>query len=344
MAFSATELLEARAFYDDVASGKFQTNELRRPVINTTYAFLDSTPMSIVGGKSTLDALKKSGEQLTKIPTLTKLSADNGTTRTCATSSVEGDSALTTVSYSTYSEGFSMSELLYANNDIPYQAALRHLLNEKMVLIMQRLEQNLVSYLEANYASTHNATSGGLATFTGGIGAVSLANKNEYFSRLATMMMQNNFMPSYTHVHSMGLTNRIMLQQFEGSGNSNNLAPQQTGFNHYAANLVPTTGSTEGTSFVFVPGTVGLLNYNNRLHTANRVEGYDIWTTIANPFAPALTFDLKVKTACTDNSGTSSARGADLVTKYELVLEFARYKAYTSTTDTGIYKFQLANA
>jgi hypothetical protein len=108
--------------------------------------------------------------------------------------------------------------------------------------------------------------------------------------------------------------------------------------------LLQTTGSTEGSSFVFVPGTVGLINYNNKLHTEGRSINGDTWTTIANPYAPSLPFDLKVKEACTDNSGTSSSRGADLTTKYELVLEFAKFKAYTSTTDTGIYKFQLANA
>ena len=345
MAYAATELQEARAFYDDVASGRFQTNELRRPIINTTRAFMDSTPFSVLGGKETLEKIKKSGDQTTKVPILTKLTADNGTARTCATSGAEGDTALTTLSYTTYVEKFKISTLMLQNNDISYQTTLRHLMNEKMRILMQRLETNLAAYLESSHATTSGAeTQATIGTFTGDIGIVALADKNEYFSRLTTAMMQNNFAGPYQHVHSMGLSNRIMLQQNEGSGNSNNLAPQQQGFTHYGANLVPTTGSTEGTSFVFVPGTVGLLSYNNVLHRNNTQHGDDIWTTIANPFMPGLTFDLKSTTACTDNSGTSTHRGADLVTYFELVLEFSRYKAYTSDGDTGIYKFQLADA
>lgn len=345
MAYSATELLEARAFFEDVAAGKVQQNELRRPIANTVKAFTDSTPFAVTGGESTLESLKKASEQTAKLPVQTKMTTDSGTARSCATSTTDSDSALITLSWSTYTEQFYMSELLHANNDINFQAALRHKMAEKMRILMQRLEANLISYLESSYASTSGAqTAATIGTYTGNIGIVSLANKNEYFSRLHTAMMQNDFYGPYSHVHSMGLVNRIMLQQNEGSGNSNNLAPQQSGFTHYAANLMPTTGSTEGTSFVFVPGTVGLLNFNNVLHRSNRVSGQDTWTTVANPFFPSLPFDLKIKEACTDNSGTNANRGADLTTKFELVLEFSRFKAYTSTGDTGIYKFQLANA
>ena len=338
MAYTATELLEARVFFENVASGKFQANELRRPVTNCTNSFINSTPFAVTGGASTIENLKKSGEQALKIPVQTKMVTDGGTARSCASATTESGSALTTLTYSTYTEGFYMSELLHANNDIDFQASLRHKLSEKMNILMQRLEANLCAYLESSASAVSSSTMG---TLSSGVDTISLANKKEYFSRMTTAMMQNNFMPNYSHVHSMGLVNDIMLQQYEGAGNAANLSPQQDVFTHYAANLIPTTGSTSAASFVFVPGTVGLVNFNNKLHTGNAVSGANTWTTMANPFAPGLPFDLKITTGCTDNSGEATA---DLTTSFELVLQFARFKAYTSNTDTGIYKFQLANA
>ncbi len=342
MAYSATELLEARVFFENVAAGRIQTNELRRPVIGATKAMLASTPFAVTGGAATIENIKKSDEQSVKLPVQTKMTTDGGTARSCATSTADSDSALITLSWSTLTEGFYMSELLHANNDINFQAALRHKLSEKMNIIMQRYEVIAAAYFEANSSAVNLSTQG--STALSAITNIAVANKNEYFSRLYTGMLQNNFSGPYYHVHSMGLMNQIMLQQNEGSGNSNNLAPQQDGFTHFGTNLVPTTGSTSGTSFTFVPGTVGVVNFNGTLHKQNRVSGQDTWTTIANPFAPELGFDLKIKEACTDNSGVVSTRGADLTTKFELVLEYANFKAYTSNTDTGIYKSQLSTS
>lgn len=340
MAYSATELLEARVYFENVAAGKIQANELRRPITGAANAIIASTDYAVLGGRSTIESMKKSSEQTVKLPVLTKMTSDGGTARSCASSTADSDSAMITLTYSTLTEGFYMSELLHANNDINFQMALRHKLAEKMKIIMQRYEVIAAAYLESNYSLVNLSTQG--TTALSAITNIAVANKSEYFSRLYTGMLQNNFSGPFYHVHSMGLMNQIMLQQNEGSANQNNLAPQQDGFTHFGTNLVPTTGTTSGTSFVFVPGTVGVVNFNNPLHRSNRTVGQDTWTTIANPFAPDLAFDLKIKEACTDNSGTQATRGADLTTKFELVLEYANFKAYTSNTDTGIYKAQLA--
>lgn len=339
-AYAATELLEARAFLEDAQAGKIQQNELRRPITGALNAYVASTPSLILGGSDTLTRIKNSSEQVTKVPVLTKLTADNGTVRKCGTTG-EGDSAMVTLSYQTLYEGFAMSELLYANNMVAYQQALRHNFMEKFRILHQRLEVLLAAHLEANKSAVNNGT---INTFDNPTDTmqVAFANRNQMFASIMTEMMENNFMPEFFNVHSMGQKMYQMLQQFEGSGNQNNLAPQQEGFKHYGSNLVTPPTGTENSSYIFVPGTVGIIGpWMNKLHREGRVAGQDTWTNIPDPFIPGWVWELKIQTGCVDNSGVSAGREADLVTSFGISGEFAFVKAYTSNTDTGIYKYSL---
>lgn len=342
LAYSATELLEARAYLADAQAGKIQSNELRRPPTGALNAFIDSTPSLILGGNMTLENIKNSTEQVTKVPVLTKLTQGSGTARLCGTGGAEGDSAMVTLSYQTLVEQFSMSELLYANNLVSYQAALRHNFMEVFRNLHNRLETIMAAYLQTNRSAINSGTTN---TWISSIKTmmVALANKNQYFASIMSEMGENNFSAPFANVHTMNQRMYQMLQQLEGSGNSNNLAPQQDGFTHYGSNNFSTAATGTTSSFIFVPGTVGLVGpWKNALHRQGADIGTDTWTTIPDPFIPGWTWELKIKRGCIDNSGVSTGREADLVTQFVISGEFAPMKAYTSTTDTGIYKYAIS--
>lgn len=339
-AYAATELLEARAFLEDAQAGKIQQNELRRPITGALNAYVASTPSLILGGSGTLESIKNSHEQVTKVPVLTKLTADNGTVRKCGTTGT-GDSAMVTLSYQTLYEGFAMSELLHDNNIVAYQAALRHNFMEKFRILHQRLEVLLAAHLEANKSAVNNGSINNFDIPTSTM-QVAFANRNQMFASIMTEMAENNFMPEFMNVHSMGQKMYQFLQQLEGAGNQNNLAPQQNGFIHHGSNLVTPPTGTENSSYIFVPGTVGIIGpWMNKLHRKGAVSGPDTWTTIPDPFIPGWVWELKIQTGCVDNSSVSVGREADLVTSFGISGEFAFVKAYTSNTDTGIYKYSL---
>jgi hypothetical protein len=174
---------------------------------------------------------------------------------------------------------------------------------------------------------------------------VSLANKNQYFASIIAEMGENDFTGNFFNVHSMAQKLPQLLQQLEGSGNQNNLAPQQDAFSHYGTNNQATASGTSSGSYIFVPGTVGVVGpWINMLHREGAENGTDVWSTIPDPFIPGWTWELKIKKACTDSSSSVTGGQADLVDQFVISGEFAFVKAYTSTTDTGIYKYAQLHA
>lgn len=335
--YTATEILDAWAIVEDALAGKMNQNELRRPYTGALTAFFDSTPNLILGGAEKLEQIKQSSDQVVKIPVVKKLTGTDATTRSCGTAN-QGDSAEVTLSYSGYFEGFSISRLMMKNNKISYQAVLRHNLMETFKNLHQRLDVAAVAYLESNKSAVNNGT---INTFNAPSDTmqVALANQNQYFASITAEMAENDFNGTLYNVHSVAQIMRQALQQYEGSGNSNNLAPQQNNFAHYMTNNYAAPSGAQSGSYIFVPGTVGIVPFIDGLCRDGADLGTDVWGTIPDPFVPGLTWELKITRNCTDSSATVTGGQRDIVDMWEIGAEFSFVKAYTSDTDTGIYKY-----
>jgi hypothetical protein len=336
--YASTVLLDAYSYIADSLAGKINQNELRRPLTGGLRAFIDSAPNLIMGGSATLENLKKSSAQATKVPVLTKLSAANLTARTCGTTNA-GDSSTVDLSYSTYAEPFSISHLMMKNNQVDYAIALRHGLMECFRNLHNRLDVAGVAYLESNKSSVND---GSINQWNGPTDTmhVTLANKNQYFASITTEMAENDFNGLAYNVHTVSQMLQKILQGNEGSANNTNLAPQLSAFEHYATNNFAVASGTQSSSYIFVPGTVGIVGpWINGLHREGHENGTDVWTTIPDPFIPGWVWELKINKACTDSSSSVTGGQADLVDQYVISGEFAFVKAYTSTSDTGIYKY-----
>lgn len=336
--YTTTEVLDAWAIIDDALAGKMNQNELRRPFTGGLNAINDSTPSLVMGGADKLDAIRKASGQASNVPVVKKLTATDATVRSCGTTN-QGDSASVALSYSTYAEGFSISRLMMANNMINYQAVLRHNILETFKNLHQRLDVASVSYLESNKSAVND---GSINTFNGPSDTmqVSLANRVQYFASITAEMAENDFDGNLYNVHSVAQMMQQQLQQYEGSGNSNNLAPQQSNFAHYKTNNFAAPSGAQSGSYIFVPGTVGVIGpWINQLHREGADLGTDVWATIPDPFIPGWVWELKIKKNCTDSSSTVTGGQRDIVDMWEISGEFAFTKAYTSNTDTGIYKY-----
>jgi len=277
--YTTTEILDAWAIVEDALAGKMNQNELRRPFTGALNAINDSTPNLILGGSDKLESIKKSTAQVTNIPVVKKLTATDATVRSCGTVN-QGDSASVAVTYSTFAEGFSVSRLMMANNMVGYQAVLRHNLMETFKNLHQRLDVAGVSFLESNKSAVNN---GSINTFNGPSDTmqVAAANQAQYFASVTTEMAENDFDGTLFNVHSTAQILRQMLQQFEGSGNQNNLAPQQSNFAHYRTNNFATPSGSQSGSYIFVPGTVGIIGpWINAIHREGADLGTDVFATI----------------------------------------------------------------
>ena len=341
--YTATEVLDAWALIDDALAGKMNQNELRRPFTGALNAISDSTPSLILGGSESLERIKKSTAQLTNIPVVKKLAATNATVRSCGTTN-QGDSSSVAITYSTFAEGFSISRLMMANNMVGYQSVLRHNLMETFKNLHQRLDVAAVTFLESNKSAINN---GSINTFNGPSDTmqVSLANKAQYFASITTEMAENDFEGMLYNVHSTAQMLQQILQQNEGSANNNNLAPQQSPFVHYKTNNFATPSGSQSGSYIFVPGTVGIIGpWINAIHREGADLGTDVFATIPDPFIPGWVWELKIKKNCTDNSANVTGGQRDIVDMWEISGEFAFTKAFTSDTDTGIYKYLQLNS
>lgn len=341
--YASTVLLDAYAYIGDALAGKINANELRRPLTGGLGAFIDSAPNLIMGGEQRLEALKKSSAQTTKVPVLNKLSAANLTARTCGTTNA-GDSATVTLTYDTYAEPFSISHLMMKNNQIDYAIALRHGLMECFRNLHQRIDVAAVAYLESNKSSVND---GSINQWNGPSDTMNVtnANLNQYFASITTELAENDFNGQLYNVHTVSQMLQQILQGNEGSANNKNLAPQMSNFAHYATNNFSVPSGTQSSSYIFIPGTVGVVGpWINGLHREGHENGTDVWTTIPDPFIPGWVWELKIQKACTDSSSSVTGGQADLVDKYVISGEFAFVKAYTSTSDTGIYKYAQLHA
>lgn len=340
--YAATALLQARARIEDSLAGRINQNELRQPATGGFRAHRDSTPRLILGGEETISKLRQGTAQATKVPVLDQLSGSVDANRACGASE-EGDSALVSVTYQTVSKGFVINEDLHDSNDIKFGSVLMHDFDEIFKKLHLDLDTKAIANLEAAKSAVND---GSLNTFNAGTDTmeVSLANKDNYFGSIMTEMGENDFDGEVFNVHSLAQNFEINRQRNQGAGNDQNLNWQFEDFVHYGTNKVTSATAAQSTSYIFVPGTVGVISWIKPKNRRGVTIGTDTWTTINDPFVPGLVWELKIKQVCKDNSGTIVGTEDDLQWQYRVSAEFAFMTAYTSDTDTGIYKYQQQKA
>lgn len=334
--YTATTLLEARDAIEASLAGKINQNELRIPKMGAIDAFVQSTPSMIAGGAEYLRALKMSSAQPTKIDILKDLSSSIDTARNCG-ATTEGDSAQLALTYVTRSKGFRMSELLFAGNDARYQTVFNHNLARCIRYLHGQLDADCISTLETNKSAVNHGT---LNPFNAVLDQMECthANENSFWGNAYAELMQNNFTGPYFNVHSLAQIARWNFLMNQGAGNAVNEQYQLSDFKNFPSAGFTTPSGGKDASYFFVPGTVGMIDWTNALSRAGANIGTDEWTTFPDPLYP-ITWELKIKRSCVDRSSVTTGGEADLVTEFRLTAEFAYVNAYTSNTDTGIYKY-----
>jgi hypothetical protein len=339
--FTATDLLTIRVQAEASMAARINKNELRPPLTGALNAYFASTPDLINGGASTISSLKNSTAQPVAIPVVKQLTTTVDSARACGATEV-GDSALITPTFQIVSKGFKMSSLMFAGNEINFQEAFRNNLEQTFIKLHLNLEQKAITNLVANQSAINN---GSLNTWFGALNQmnVSAANYNYFYSSIAAELLENNFNGQLFNVHMAAGREQVLRTGAQGMGNATNLQWQMDGFTHFATNSISRPTASTTASFIFVPGTVGIVPWINKVSRIGEDFGTEMWTTINDPFVPGLTWELKVRKSCADNSAVTTGGEADPTYEFRISAEFAYIAAYTSNTDTGIYKYVQKN-
>lgn len=334
--FTATNLLEARATIEDALAGRINLNEIRKPMTGGLDAFFASTPMLIAGGAETIASMKNSSAQATKVPILLNLSSSVDAARNCGATE-EGDSALKNITFVTVSKGFRMSKLLYANNDIKFQTDFVFNLMQCIDKLHRNLDSTAITTLETNKSAVNDGT---INTFNSGLARmnVSLAEKNNFYNHVRTEMMQNDFDGPIWNIGAIPTADTLAYLANQGAGNATNLQYQLGDFKHFLTANVSIPSGCSSANYMIVPGTIGIIPWANQLSRQGDDIGTDSWTTFKDPIH-GFDWEMKIKRSCTDRSGTTTGAEADSVIEFRLSAEFAFVTAYSSTTDSGIYKY-----
>lgn len=339
MAYDATTLLEARAAISAANTGVMGRNELRMPSFGAFRAHVDNAPL-LVPGLDITD-LRKFTDQPTKIPVRVRGAQGTGTTRKCAGTGT-GTTALKPIAFQGIEEEWAVSYLEMAKNGLSYQDAFNFQLMERLRSAYTRLETISAAHLETLKSTVNRGTK--YKTTVAGAKQIPYRKINRFYGGINAEMQANDFNGLVDVVASPNLAEAWNYIQGQGGNNAQNLGFQLSDYNPYFSRFIADGSGVEATAYAFVPGTIGVLPWINQLARDGKDTGTDIWTTFTDPIY-GITWELKIKKGCADSSpanGGSVAGGeADYVESFVLFGEFAFTEAYSSTADTGVYKYEV---
>lgn len=340
MAYTATVLQDA--IYKAAQTDKFQSAELRKSSYGALEAAMASTNLLLP--KTELERIRQAATQTEKINTFVREADGIGTSRKCSGSGT-GTSAQTTVSWTTLVEEFKISFAETQGNQYTYQEIFNNRFDQKLRSLYNRIDALVVAQLEASYS----AGAGTYYTNFNNAKQVPLSDHDIsnnraalWVNRMMAEMMQNDFNDDIVGVGDAFLKANTMAMLNQGQGTATNLGFQFSGTNWNFTNRVTNNTGRDATAYIFQNGMIGLLNWIRPEYTQGVDIGTDVWSRFTDPVY-GMNFELKMKKQCEDNSLLFSGAEADYTESFVIAADFATPTAYSSTSNSFIYKYELEN-
>jgi hypothetical protein len=343
MSIFPTKLLDA--IVNVPQSYAFKQFEGRASIYDVVRAFRDNTETLVP--KEALEAAKMSSRHVAKIPVLKKIDPTGviRDTRTCNPVDTAVDSAFVQPTYETYSFSFTMTPHLNEENYISYEEEFAHKVMQLLQAFGEKLDADLVTYLEANATQVNPSP-----LFGGIVGtAVTVANadKEEFYKSIPSIMYRNDL--SANRVIDISNPESQIMYDFlarQGAGNSVNTAYQISNFAPYRSNRVPVAAGQEEVHYLIPEGHIGLLDWMPyEYRVGKRISDGDLWGSFVDPLF-GLTWGLRYKAECADLSaqqGGISDLTTAYVEKFELSVDLAPFHSYSSDTSSPIFKYVVAS-
>lgn len=337
--YSATLLQDA--IYKASKKDTFQSFETRGSVYGALDAAVAQTDLLLP--KSTVESIRKASGQTEKVNVFKKESNGTGTVRKC-TGSGAGATAQVTLSWSTLAEEFSMSELQMSANQYQYAEIFQARFEERLKSLYKRIDSAIIAALEAAYTVGAGDSFGTFNdAFQVPLSAYDMSsNRNAtWLNKVKADMMKNDFEPDMLEMvgdANLSAVLRSMLAQ--GNNTATNLAFQLEAFMARFSNRVSNNTGIYATGYAYQKGAFGLLTWTNELSRKGRDIGTDTWGTFIEP-RYGLEIELKTKRACADNSADVTGAQADLTEGFVMAIDIATPFAYSSDSNSGIYKYEL---
>lgn len=336
--YSATALQDA--IYKAKQSEMFQSWETRK----SNYGALDAAiaQRNLLLPNSVIEDMKKASTQATKVDVFVKEAAGAGTARKCEGTGA-GATASQTLSWTTIVEEFAISYLDLAANRYSWEEMFQRRLQEKLKALYVRIDEYVVAQLEAAYTAgdgTNFVKFNDASQVPADDYDLQTSRAAMWLNKAKSDMFANDANMDNLHmVGEGGLLAIVNSMANQGQYTETNLGYQfqNVGFSH--TNRVINNTGRYATGYLFEKGMFTLLTWTNALHRKGEDIGTDVWTIFQDP-RYGFDIELKVKKQCKDNSSILSGLNADYQEGFVLSVDICVPTAYTSDTNSGIYKYE----
>lgn len=336
MSLVATLMQPVRLKY----SQNLDKNELRRSEYGAYDTFVrDTRSTQSIWNESVKAAIPGSFGKTLTVPVLNAPNVTIGNARTCTVPASDATSALVTLTFVTFSWGFTMVPGAFNNQDIGYQELFTRNFESYLLKFMDTLDSTAYSVANAARNQVWNADTLNHYPQVGNALQVAPSEADNFYNTASAIMKSMDFRGKYNVIANTfhgPVINKFVNQ---GAGNAENLAFQFAGYEWGYSNRVTNGAGVKSTTLISTEGTYAVSNRNEPDAVAGRkaTDGTE-WSTVNLPIAN-LEVGFKYNSKCADNSaiwGGSVASGltASMLESFQWSTDMVFATAYNSSPST----------
>lgn len=292
-------------------------------------------------------AMKESLVQPTEAILQKRTSVARTTNKTASHSGGFGDSFAQAITFVQKTRNFAVSYKLAENNKFGYQEQL----NVAILNAMMDIREDINAYAIAQLAAlkTQVSAGSGLLTWDGVnfkyTNAAAEANVVKQASRIKAVARKNKYGGNLDVIGGQQLVADMVHNAAQGTANATNYGYQFSGLSlAEEETLDESVLGANGFGYVLPKGLVGMTSWNEGINKSGRGNVNDnegLFTTIADPIIPGLSYDVHVIRGNADNAVTGKTFYQDPTDQYQVTAIYTMSHAMISTTDeTPIFAFE----
>ncbi len=332
MAYTDTALLTAFAKAFDI----IQANQSRKQMTGALELAVANQSSMITVGE--LARVKKSVNQPTKIYVLGRNDTAVTEDRVCDPTG-PGSSRAIEVTWDHISTPFSISHDEIEENEFSFDEVFVHEVAEAVRRLDEAHDAAIITALTAHLTS-------GTATvpYTPAAGVINIPQADyvitgtnpvpTFLAKMTSQFAVDRFVGNLDLIGDPVVMSILSAMMNQGTGNAGNVAYQFLNWNGRFSNNMPANGAGDYAKAFAIPG--GLFTTATWAKTRTRDIGTDKWFTMPHPTRPGVMLEVKMKAACTDNSGTIDGAGNDLVEGWSIGYDHTTVFAGEGLADTGV--------
>ncbi len=263
-------------------------NELRFSVYDAWKFFQDESRNQNGILNAEVEALAKRSEGNTlQLPVFNAQDVTIGNSRSCTVARSENETGLTTITFETFSFGFTMTPSRYGNNDINYQADFNRKLEKYLQKFLATLDERSLNILETaknQYAGPAGQEITQYYPLVGDALQVTQAEKDFYLNNAGAILETMDFYGRKKIVGSTRLKPDVRFLENQGPSNDVNKQWQVPDFDFYFTNRLTNAPAIQSTHYLVEEGSVAVVNRNDRdSMLAHSVGTHKQWAEVQVP-------------------------------------------------------------